>query len=264
MRVTHPQWRSQLENVRYPFADSASLTNDAGDAILDGTFLDATVYPQGNEGVVYVSSIVVSRQKIRIYLGTSDVEQIAYGEFNTVSPPEILKFVDMYGRPAGLFVSESIRLAIFQSWKQGTHTFTLEQTELAVSTVIPKREIGVRGFILPDGSVMTGDVWFVGEDGVVLEYVSHTELGDGVDAIRINVVGDPLFRRRLCTGQELFQTPRFVKKLIVTNNCDRIESTPDDAGNIQIFAASVTEEASVLRIVNTGNGITFKAVGEVT
>lgn len=265
MRITHPQWREQLDPVKYPFSDTATLSNVEGSVILDGTFLDCSLYPVGNAGILFISSIVVTRQKVTIYISSPDTTNIASASFNLVSPPNEIKVIDAYSRPAGVLVSESIRLSIFQSWKLGTHIFTQDQTEFAASVVSPRPDIGVRGFVLPDGSVVAGETWIVGEGGVVVSHETITENGVNRDAVRFDIVGDPLFRRRLCpTGNTAFVTPRFIKKLVIKDGCDRVEVEPDQFGNIQIYAAGVTNPQTVLRIRATADGIVVGAVGEET
>ena len=120
--------------------------------------------------------------------------------------------------------------------------------EFAATCVTPMPAAGVRGFTTPDGTLFTGDVWLVGEDGVVVREE------DG--AVRIDVVGDPLFRRRLCQPVQLFTTPRFVK----TINGMR----PDARGDFKITAGRALAADTVLRVYtdDTG-GITFEAVGQV-
>jgi hypothetical protein len=70
------------------------------------------------------------------------------------------------------------------------------------------------------------------EDGVVVREE------DG--AIRVDVVGDPLFARRLCRGEGTFATPNFVRTI------NGMPPAPD--GSFQLAVASVGAADTVLRI----------------
>jgi len=51
---------------------------------------------------------------------------------------------------------------------RSVRTFSADATQLCPTAFIPMNQQGVRGFVLPDGTLMTGDVLFKGEDGVVI------------------------------------------------------------------------------------------------
>jgi hypothetical protein len=102
----------------------------------------------------------------------------------------------------GVLVSEPPRLAAIISWGVGRHVFELEQTEFCLTCQLPVPDPGVTGFRLPDGSILTGKVWFVGEDGVVLQGTLPTPTAPAT--VQVNVVGDPLYLQKLCTVEQLF------------------------------------------------------------
>jgi hypothetical protein len=83
---------------------------------------------------------------------------------------------------------------------------------------------------------MAADVWLIGEDGVVLRKDEN--------AIRVDIVGDPLFKRKLCTTTggniELFVTPNFVRTV------NGIK--PDEYGNFTITANNELAGDTILRI----------------
>lgn len=268
-RILFPEFRKQNDPTKYPFSDAATLTNEAGRVITEGTFLDASLYPIGAVTGVYLTQAVINFQKVVLSIGTQSSPQLASGEFSLVDSPDQVAFFDQYGRPAGVLVSEGRRLGLFQTWGAGTHEFLPNQTEFAATCVFPTPEIGVRGIRLETGELFVGDVWLVGDDGVVFRVedadvpIPGTCQSRTVRSIRLDVVGDPLFRRRLCQTNDLFQTPKFLKQLRVIGPNMDFTVGPDAAGNISLAAVNDLAADTVLRITNTPRGIEIGAVGSV-
>lgn len=268
-RIQHPEWRREQETTRYPFAERATLTNDT-DVILEGLFLDAQLYPVGGGARMYLSRVDIAHDTVTLVVGAPGVAELASGEFDLIEPPDTVALYDGYGRPAGLFVSEAIRLASFQSWNIGEHVFAITQTEFAATVCVPQPAVGLRGIALEDGTLFTGDVWIVGDDGVVVRYEENTADGRNCDegplrtfpTIRIDVVGDPLFKRRLCTPPELFETPRFLRTITFQDNAQAIVCGPNARGDIKMTVNNDLAEDTVLRVRATPDGIVIEAVGE--
>lgn len=261
------EWRKENESVKYPFSDRATLTSRSGIVLLEGTFLDAAIHPVGGRERMYLSRVVITHDSVRVYIGDVSDPQRCWGDFDLVRPSSPVALLDAYGRPAGVLVSEANRLGIFQSWGVGTHDFTVDQTELAASVCFPTPEVGIRGVLLPDGTLLTGDVWLVGEDGVVIRSEETDIPGPcglplGARTIRVDIVGDPLFRRRLCEPDELFATPRFVKQIRVISAAGTFTCSPDERGNIRMFANNSLTYDTVLRLNTSGEGLVVAMVGE--
>jgi len=264
-RVIYPQWRDQWEATPYPFSDSASLTNDAGDFILNGTFIDAHIYPVGGLAGLYLSSIDVDNQNVTFNIGDSAEPVRCSGSFPVTSPLDYISLTDRYGRPAGILISERKRLAVFQTWGVGLHVFTASQTSFAATCCMPTPAIGVRGIVLEDGTVVSGSVWLVGGEGVVL---SQEDVNIRVKCedlttptIRIDIVGDPLRRRDMCEAEPSFTTPNPVRTLRIRSDAGWFDCQPDEFGNYSISANNTLVDDSVLRIRTTERGIVFEAVG---
>lgn len=269
-QVLYPEWRDEQEPTNYPFGDQATLVNAAGDTLLAGTLLDAHLYPIGGKEGIYLSQVDINFSTVTVTIGDKYNDNLASGSFRLTAPGNLIKLRDAYGRPAGVLVSESIRLAIMQSWGIGLHVFTPDQTEFAASCCMPTPEIGVRGVVLEDGSLFTGQVFIVGSDGVVIskeEVIMPVRCGQAsqlVPVIRVDVVGDPLFRRRLCTPHTLFVTPNPVRKIRVING-DRIyECVPDQLGNLTIQMNDNLASDTALRVHQTPEGLIIEAVGSKT
>lgn len=254
-RTLTPEYRAARAETRYPFAAAATLTNAAGDAFLEGTLLDAALYPVGGAAGLYLSAVVVARQAVTLWVGNEGDERLCSGTFAAARPPDVVPLADALGRPAGLLVSEATRLAPLLAWPAGTHAFTRAETEFAASVCVPTPERGVRGLLLDDGTLLTGDVWLVGGEGVVLRE-------DAPGTIRLDVVGDPLFRRRLCGPGAAFAVPRPITTLrFLDPHGAAFDVTPDAQGNVRIAAANAAAHDTVLRVVATEAGLRVGAVG---
>jgi hypothetical protein len=234
MRIIHPEFRTENLASNYPFADTATLLSRDKIIIPPDMFLDASIYPIGMGARAYISSLVVGNRSVTIWVGDSTQAQRASCSFDPLAPPELLALVDVYGRPAGMFVADPIQLASAQAWPAGVHTFDIGTSEFAASCTISTPEEGVRGLIAAQGHLLTGDTWLIGEDGVVISL-------DANGNIRVDVVGDPLFNRRLCDPVGLFISPRFVKTI---NNVP-----PGPNGDFQLAVATASATDTVLRII---------------
>jgi hypothetical protein len=266
-RVLFPEWRKQNETTKYPFSEVATLTNAEGRVLIEGTFLDAALYPIGATSGLFVSTVVIDFQSVKMTVATTTQPNLATATFSLLNPPDDVVFYDTYGRPAGTLISESRRLGLFRSWGVGTHEFLQAQTEFAATCVFPTPEVGVRGVALENGDLFVGDVWLLGTDGVVLRATESLQPVPGtgdvrpVSQIRVDVVGDPLFRRRLCQPRSLFQTPQFVTSVNVTGPNMNFVCTPDAQGNLRMTAINDLAADTVLRIRPTPNGLEIAAVG---
>ena len=265
-RTLFPEWRKENEPTKYPFAARARLVNAAGLAVTEGVFLDAALYPIGHTGPLYLSKAVVDHEKAVIYVGDALRPELCSGEVRIVSPAGDVSLTDAVGRPAGVIVSEPARLAVIQSWGVGTHEFAAGDTEFCATCCVPTPEVGLRGVLLADGELLTGDVWLLGSDGVALrgETVTlQTACGatETVEVVRVDVVGDPLFRRRLCQPRDLFSTPNPVRRLRVVGPDVEFEVEPDERGNVLMTAGTNIVDDAVLRLSSTPAGVKFELAG---
>lgn len=260
-RIIHRQWRDEATDSKYPFADAATLISRDGSAIDKAIFLDASIYPIGGDVGMHLTSIIVGDDAVTLYIGTLADLQLCSGTFDPLAPPTAIKLEDEWGRAAGVLIANELLLAEFQTWELGTYEFEPGATEFAASVCIPVPEIGVRGLITENGDLFTGDVWITGEYGVVVRE-DFDESVDGKRVIRIDVVGEPLYRRILCEGPadsplgpvDLFESINYLKTI---NGMK-----PDRYGDWKITAGSNEAYDTILRIYPTPEGVKFEAVGE--
>ena len=249
-RIIFPQFRDEQSDSRYPFVDKASLVS--GENALEigrDTFIDAAIYAIGGYARAYISAISVSANEIVITLGDENNKNRATARWVPTSPPEngVLDLLDPYGRPAGMLLSAPLSLARFAAWPARTHTFALAATEFVNTCVIPAREPGVRGLFSEDGTLLTGDVWLIGDRGVVVRQ-------DGEDVIRIDIIGSPLFLRELCDDLNKFTPKTYIKTI---NGC-----TPDEYGNFTLTATGHRAADTVLRIYPSDGNLKIDVIGK--
>lgn len=249
-RIIFPQFRDEQADSRYPFVDKATLkSNENQLEIGRDTFIDAAIYAIGGYARAYISSVSVTASEIVITIGDENNRARATARWVPASPPEngVLDVLDSYGRPAGMLLSEPLQLARFAAWPARVHNFSIAATEFVNTCVIPAREPGVRGLLTEDGALLTGDVWLIGDRGVVVRQ-------DGEGIIRIDIIGSPLFLRELCDDLNKFTPKTFIKTI---NGC-----TPDQYGNFTLTATGHNAADTVLRIYPSDGNLKIDVIGK--
>ena len=252
-RILYPQFRDEQEDSRYPFADTATLVStERGLDIGRDTFVDASLYPIDGDRGAHISAITVTSTLITVQIGDAAAKKRATATYSPLAVPEngALDLIDIYGRPAGMLLSTPFLLARFTAWPLETHTFSATAAEFVASVVIPARAPGVRAIYSAANSLLTGDVWLIGDRGVVLRK-------DGTQTIRVDVTGEPLFSRHLCEPIGKFTPKTFVK----TITTDGIACGPDDYGNFVLTATDHGISDTVLRIYSQDGNIKIDTVG---
>jgi hypothetical protein len=190
---------------------------------------------------------------VTFYIGDTSNKQIASATFNPLAVPSdgALELVDAYGRPAGALLSTALALAAFSAWPNETHTFRIGDTEFVAGVVIPANEPGVRAVIGADGTLLTGDVWLIGDRGVVLR-------APDANTVRVDVVGEPLFQRVVCEPVARFQPKTFVQTITING----VTCGPDEYGNFALTATGHAASDTILRIYFQDGTIKIDTVGK--
>lgn len=242
------EWRDQTGMIQYPFTDIATLTANTGFKITNQLFVDATIHLLGATEGLHLSQIVVTPQLVTIQIADNRAQLTAEVEFDPLVAVDPLFLHDIFGRAAGVLVSEPGALAEFATWGVGTHVFGQTAAPFVASCVIPTPVSGVQGIVLDDGSILTADAVIIGGDGCVVRKDPDYE-----GTIRIDFPGDPMNLRRVCETPGLFRTPRFLKT---------ISGLPaDEFGNFHIGVGSHLADGTVMRIRPTNDGLMIEAVG---
>lgn len=236
----------QFASTRYPFMDTCSLTADTGQLLDSDMFLDASLHPVGSTSQLHIIQISVAAREVIIKLANSRKVVVATAAFDPLDTNGEIVVTDSYNRPAGLLLADPDTLARFGSWLEGLHNFTAAAATFVPSCVITSPSAGVRGLTVDGNTILTANVVLVGGPGVVLSKVGDT-------GIRIDVVGDPLYRRRLCDQLGNFVPPRFIQTI---NGC-----RPDQYGNINLIIGSQLVDKTILRLNANSTGLVIEANG---
>jgi hypothetical protein len=242
-----PELHDERAGTTYPLAGPAPITSDDRLVTLEpGTFLDATVHPVGGGAGLRITRVDVEPGVVRLVIGTQALPDLGAATFDPFDPPDRLELTDGYGRAAGLLLCDPGLLAAAQGWPAGVHPFRAGRSEFVATCTIPVPEAGLVGLVV-GGAVVAGDVWLVGDAGIVVRFE------DG--AIRLDAVGDPLHRRRACAEEGGFPTPRFVRTIAGI--------PPDEHGNWQVSVGDRDATDTILRVVPVPpDGLKIEAVGK--
>lgn len=260
-KIRHPEYRKELENTKYPFVPTASLSNGAV-SFFEGTFLDAHIYAVTGTSGYYLSRVTITSAAIQLRIGDSVTAELLSGTITLPITDAVVRLVDNFGRSAGLLVSSTDRLAVLTTWGVGSYAFEPDQTAFCVTCCMPVPEIGVTAIQLENGDLLSGRVWLVGDDGVVLQAVQKTDKnGNEVDLLQINVVGDPLFLQKLCNPEDLFTPVNPIRTIRIVQGDVSYECDADDFGNFNIQMNDSLAADAALRIRTTPEGIVFNVEG---
>lgn len=234
--VIFPEYRDQFKSTKYPFIDTATLVSiDEDYAIPQDIFCDASLYIPGATPPVYISELVIS--SAGNYITVSDYSK-RYTATGVLEPlASSVELYDSRGNQVGILVATT-NLSYFTSVSSGTYTFLPKETSFSPRCIISLQDTGVTSVGVENGEQLEGDVWLCGRDGIILRYVN--------DAVRVDIVGEPLYKRE----DPDFIVPEFVRT---------INGMPaNEYGNFNLTTTSVDD---VLRISTTADGIKIYAAG---
>lgn len=256
-----PEYLAALENTRYPFVPTATLSNGYV-RFLEGAFLDAHIYPVDGIGRYFLSQVVVTASSLRFVIG--DSQSTTRCQATIDSPPAIsaLQLRDSAGRPSGILLSEPTRLAAFSGWGEGTYVFEQGQTEFAVTCCVPVPDPGVTSLRTNDGASVSGRVWLVGESGVILDSTQKVSNDGKVqEIVRVNIVGDPLYLQTRCEPESAFTPVNPVRGIRILGDDFDHTCYPDESGNFNIQATPGLTSRPAFRVRTTPDGIMLRVEG---
>ncbi len=230
----------------YPFVDSASLQSQDGSLSIAGLFTDARIMTPDVISAPYISSISWdgNTMTINVSVGTSTP---LVGTYTPLTSGSLINLTDSAGRPGGVLVLDVEQAPGVASTNSNSATFLPAATQFVATCVIPETADGVTGFLLPDGSTVSGDVWFVGENGVVLGW----ENGE----LKVQLVGDPYFTRVSCEGAT--NLPYIPPVPLATIN----GMQPNAIGDFAITTGVIVTADNVLHVTSAANILNFTLSG---
>lgn len=236
----------------HPFADRVSLSNGVV-TIPFSTFVDAALYPPGNTGRMFLSSVKIdTRGNLTLTLADGLRGDVGTCEIATDAYPDVLVFTDEFDRRIGILVPGPEGLTELRAFGVGTYTFDETQTAFTGVVQIPVPAGGVEG-IQVDESLISGQVFLVGENGVEL-YLDRGQL-------RVDVVGDPLKLFRDCQKLGAASADR-LDELLASYPLRTINGIrPDASGNWTFVTGGGLSPLQVFRITPSDQGgLTIEAI----
>lgn len=209
--------------LNYPFVDTASLKSREGFTLPAEIIQDACIYPIGGGIKQHISRISVEGSSWIVEISdTANV--VGIGTYNGASAQVIIK--DTFGREIGVLYGNLNLLSGFMP-EVDELRFRSSATEFVPSVVMPQPQSMISGLLTLDDELLSDTVWLIGEDGVVLEVVDST-------TVKINAIGDKLYVRRLCEGEQGdYTTPRPLKKLEMWSDATKLgDFAADSQGNV--------------------------------
>ena len=179
--MTNQEFGNENSLRAYPFVDDATLTDTDGVALPTDFLVDAQLYPF---------------EPVQLYLGAIDTlaGTITVNRADTNTPyatgsltvnPIPLYELTGYGRQVGVLVGGD---GLTATNTGSTHrTFTATATLFSVDVMTPILQEGVRGFLLPDGTLMTGDISWFGNGGITIT----SNWVNGTPVLTFNMEGQP-------------------------------------------------------------------------
>lgn len=239
-----PEWRDEMADSRYPFEDDSKLVSADGAVTIPNDFLlDASVCASFDEVGLYSVTVPVDRSDPLVVTFAPP----AADRFASATLAAGAALADLYENESavGVLVLADDWSYTAAGWAPGTHRFDHRKNRLVPAVVRTGPTVGVEGLVV-DGETVSGEVWLVADDGLVLS-------PDGDGRVRLDVIGDPLFRRRKCEPDDAFVTPLFART---------INGQPPDAfGGFTVTALP----GSPLRVYTSGDELRVEmAIGEGT
>ena len=256
-RVTFNDWREENKRRKFPFSDNVPAANETLE-IPDNLFFDGRLYPIGGNENLFLNRITKTASDVTFAIRATGTSELATAtvDLDDIPASGEVAFFDTNGRSAGLLVSEATTLQAFVGLDVGTYTFLVTQTQFAAAVVVSQPSPCVRGIVLESGEVMSGDVWLVGEDGVILR--------NDNGAIRVDIIGDPYARRKLCEDSILSgdDEPSLLAPYCPIKTINGI--APNEEGNFELLVGDNGSLTTILRITpgeQTGNTLTASIGG---
>lgn len=253
LEILFKEWRDRNKYSTYPFSDTSTFKTISGSVVLQYAFSDASIHIIGGVPPFYIKSIIpiegTSKAEIRI-ADTEVTGVLGYVVTGTIDASDdtgIVRLVDTFGRDSGILILEPNNAgAIVAAANDVDLKFRSNALEFVTNVCVPLPNVGLRGFILPDGTIVSGSVVLAGENGVVITEESG--------AIRINVVGDPYYARNCLEEQSIPVAPMCAVKTI--NGIP-----PDINGDFKITTGSYNASDTAMRILPVEGGIQIVLLG---
>jgi hypothetical protein len=196
------QWADETRRNTYPFTDIATLRDSTGLLKLQEAWvIDAKIWAAVTEtSRVYLSS--VTRAQGSLTLQISDLNGVLGTATTTLLNKTRLAFVDTTGFQIGFMAFAPGALQSMNDVPTGTYKFAVEATEFVAAALALQVLGGLQGVQDVKGASITGTLRLVGGDGISLHVIHNSPADPTLGTLRIDVIGDPYFRRDTCVDPD--------------------------------------------------------------
>lgn len=184
------QWPDIHRRDPYPFKDTASLRSNTGELTIDPRwFVEARFWPVTNSSRIYLRTLGRSGTTLSLQLA-DESGVLAQASVEIDSGAKRAVFYDSAENQVGYLQTTEGGFLSFRDQPEGSYRFNLTATEFVPTAVTPQVRSGVTLLRDDFGSFLTGGWRMVGGEGVELSV-------DG-QSVRVDLVGDGLYRRDVC------------------------------------------------------------------
>lgn len=176
------EYGNQNRQRKYPFTDGATMKDNDGHLLPVDFIVDACLYPMDVTGPVYVAS--VDPVQNTIYFAGADGTVFGKAVYEQGQAGADVVELGVYERKLGVIVLGDGVSELFRGG--AVRKFTASATPFTPTACVPLVQAGVRGIVLPNGDLVTGNVTFEGRNGVVV-----TSRSDNGSYLRFDVIGVP-------------------------------------------------------------------------
>jgi hypothetical protein len=189
-------WNQETKRSPFPFVDVATLKDASGLLTLSPSWiLDARLWPaMTTPAKVYLQSIERSRGLLRFTVASTE-EVLCTAEVSDFTKRR-LAFFSAQSTQAGFMSFAAGALQHIYDRPSARYLFPVEATEFVPAAVTPALIAGLGSVKDNKGNSVRGTVRVVGGEGVSLHVIPGNK-------IRVDVIGDPFYRRDICDNVEL-------------------------------------------------------------
>ena len=240
----YADWRYQNSLSRYPFTDDSAMLSTTGEIVPDNVFVDVSL--------IFVQASPVALRRIDVANGKLIATFQNAIETELATATILVDGVQAVGEliaessytKIGLLVCNPAGLAEFARTAPTTMTFKPTAAKLNPRCMHNYQSQAVTSVATDRGSLQTGNVYLVGENGIVLTKID-TEILSVVDPrfpvdtpitqpravnrIRVDIVGDPLKNANDCNADAM---PPYNVGLFAQTVAGAL---PAGTGNIQLL-----------------------------
>jgi len=231
------------ESAKYPFSETSTFRINETLRFPVDFITDAHLYAERGE-TYEITRIIKKENDLLFVIGPPFHPALITGQYSLTDREDHIDLFDTYGRRAGVMVVKSAEAFLF--FPDGDYRLQRGSARFEVSCHLFVEGDFVSGFAV-NGKLVSGEVEFIGTQGVILERDGNTVI--------IHFTGEPYYAlwRRADYGEEYFN--RYISRILLSvhntlhpeHNHSLIIS-PDANGNIPIYTNSLLLYGDALRL----------------